>query len=186
MLFRSPPVRKTDRYQVSHSLNVASTMAGVLGRLQGAPAGPTQETWVTENIGAGGVFAVVSNVQGDGLSIGKLVGLSVAGGSGAYSVGVIRRWTRRPKLQSGVAIRTFARAAFPITFGGVAPQEAILLNDDKVLREEVLICQREGAFDKRIGPVLEFEGENFLLVPIGIVESGEDFDIARYKVMRQT
>ena len=181
-----PPVRKSDRYQVSHNLNVASGMAGVLARLQGGQATPSQESWVTENIGAGGVFAVVSNVQGDALSIGKLVGLSVAGGSGAYSVGIIRRWSRRPKMQSGVAIRTFARAAFPVTFGGVAPQDAILLNDDRSLREEVLICQREGAFDKRIGPVLDFEGENFLLVPVGIVESGEDFDIARYKVMRQT
>ena len=180
-----PPVRKSDRYEVSHSLNVASGLAGIIARLKGAEAVAGSETWVTENIGAGGVFAVVSNVQGDWLGIGKLVGLSVAGGSGGYSVGVVRRWKRRPKLQSGVAIRTFARAAFPVNLGGVAPQEALLLNDDRTLREEVLICQREGGFDKRIGPILDFEGGNYLLVPVGIVESGDDFEIGRYRVMRE-
>ena len=98
---------------------------------------------------------------------------------------MVRRWNRRPKLQSGVAIRTFARAAFPVNLGGVAPQEALLLNDDRTLREEVLICQREGGFDKRIGPILDFEGGNYLLVPVGIVESGDDFEIGRYRVMRE-
>lgn len=181
-----PPVRQSDRYEVKHSLNVAIGMAAVLARLQGGQAAASAETWVTENIGAGGVAAVVSNVQGDWLDIGKLVGLSVAGGSGAYSVGVVRRWSRRPKLQYGVAIRTFAKAAYPVNLGGVAPQQAILLNDDRTLREEVLICQREGGFDKRIGPVLDFEGGNYLLVPVAVVAAGEDFDIARYRLMQQT
>ena len=181
-----PPVRKSDRYEVKHSLSVANGMVGVLARLKGGQAAAGTETWVTENISAGGVFAVVSNLQGDWLGIGKLLGLSVAGGSGVYSVGVVRRWGRRPKLQSGVGIRTLAKAAFPVTLGGVAPQEAILLNDDRTLREEVLVCQRGGGFDKRIGPVLDFEGGNYLLVPVAIVEAGEDFDIARYRVMQQT
>ncbi len=180
-----PPVRKNDRYEVRHSLSVANGMAGILARLQGKKEVAGPETWVTENISAGGVGALVSNVQGDWLGIGKLVGLSVAGGSGACSVGVVRRWGRRPKLQSGVGIRTLAKAAFPVTLGGIAPQDAILLNDDRTLREEVLICTREGGFDKRIGPLLDFEGNNYLLVPVAVVESGEDFDIARYRVMLQ-
>jgi hypothetical protein len=179
-----PPVRKSDRYEVSHSLSVITGFAGILSQLQGGKPVTSAEAWVTENIGAGGVAAVVSNVQGDELRVGRLVALSVAGGSGAYSVGVIRRWNRRPKLQSGIAIRTFAKAAFPIRFGGVAPQDAILLNDDRILGEEVLICLRVGGFDKRIGPILDFENENCLLAPLGIVESDEDFEIARYRVRR--
>jgi hypothetical protein len=181
-----PPVRKSDRYEVSHSLSVITDFPGILSQLQaGKPvAGP--ETWVTENIGAGGVAAVVSNVLGDALRVGRLVALTVAGGSGAYSVGVIRRWNRRPKLQSGVAIRTFAKAAFPITFGGIASQDAILLNDDRKLGEEVLICLRVGGFDKRVPPILNFENEELLLVPLAIVESDEDFEVAQYRVMRQT
>jgi hypothetical protein len=179
-----PPVRKSDRYEVSHSLSVVTDFASIISLLQGGKPTAGPEVWVTENICAGGVAAVVSNVQGDALRVGRLVALSVAGGSGAYSVGVIRRWNRRPKLQSGVAIRTFAKAAFPVTFGGIASQDAILLNDDRNLGEEVLICLRVGGFDKRVPPILNFGNEEFLLVPLAIIESDEDFEVARYRVMR--
>ncbi len=181
-----PPVRKNDRYEMQHKLNVANGMAGILTRLQGGQAPASLESWITQNISSGGIGTMASNVQGDWLGVGKLVALSVEGGSGSYSVGVVRRWSRHPKLQFSVGIRTLAKTSFHVKLGGVAPQDAILLNDDRVLREEVLVCTREGGFDKRIGPVLEFEGENFLLVPVAIVESGDDFDIARYRVMRQT
>jgi len=181
-----PPVRKSDRYQVGHSLSVITGFANILSQLQGRKPATGTEIWLTENISAGGVAAGVSNVQGDALRVGMLVALTVAGGSGAYSVGVIRRWNRRPKLQSGVAIRTFAKAAFPVTFGGIASQDAILLSDDRNLGEEVLICLQVGGFDKRVPPILNFEGGKFLLVPLALVESDEDFEIARYRVMRST
>lgn len=181
-----PPVRKSDRYEMQHRLNVSNGLSGIFARLRGQQAQAGNESWVTENISAGGVGAVVSNLQGDWLGIGKLVALSVDGGSGACSVGIVRRWNRRPKMQSIVGIRTLAKLAFPVTFGGISPLDAILLNDDRMLREEVLVCMREGAFDKRIGPVLDFDGANYLLVPVAIVDSGDDFDIARYRVMRQT
>jgi hypothetical protein len=181
-----PSVRKSDRYEIAHRLNVTNGPAGIAARLRGEQAPAGNESWVTENISAGGVGALVSNVQGDWIGVGKLVALSVEGGSGACSVGIVRRWNRRPKLQAFVGIRTLAKSAFPVTFGGVSPLDAILLNDDRTLREEVLVCMREGAFDKRIGPVLDFEGGNYLLVPVGIEDSGDDFDIARYRVMRQT
>ncbi|MFM9970870.1 MAG: hypothetical protein ACKVQK_20950 [Burkholderiales bacterium] len=181
-----PPVRKSDRYEVQHRLVVANGMAGIMARVQGEPAQSGPESWVTQNISAGGVGAIVSNVQGDWLSVGRLVGLSVEGGSGACSVGIVRRWNRMPKLQSNVGILTLAKAAFVVTLGGIASQEAILLNDDRNLKDEVLLCLREGGFDKRIGPTLSFEGNNYLLVPIGIKHSGDGFDVARYRVMLQT
>ena len=181
-----PPVRKHERYPVSHNLNVATGFATVLARLQGEEAAAGTEKWVTENISAGGVGAVVSNVQGDGPQVGKLLALSVAGGSGNYSVGVIRRWNRRPRMQSGVSIRTFAKAAFPVRFGGITPQDAILLADDRNLGEEVLVCLCAGGYDRRVPPVFDFDGQKILLTPVGIVESGDDYEIARYKVMRSS
>ena len=181
-----PPVRKHARDPVSHNLNVATGFATVLARLQGEEAAAGAENWVTENISAGGVGAVASNVQGDGPQVGKLLALSVAGGSGNYSVGVIRRWNRRPRMQSGVSIRTFAKAAFAVRFGGIAPQDAILLADDRSLGEEVLVCLCAGGYDRRIPPVFDFDGQKILLTPVGIVESGDDYEIARYKVMRSS
>lgn len=179
-----PPVRKSDRYEVKHRLNIAKGRTGITARLQGDA--PGAEVWTMENISSGGLAAVADNTQSSWLSVGALVGMSVEGGSGAYSVGVVRRLSRRPKLQSSVGVRTLAKLAIPITFGGVAPQEALLLTDERKLGDEIVVCLNPGGFDKRIGPLLEFEGEKYLLRPLDLVSSGEDYDLARYKVMRST
>ena len=73
-----------------------------------------------------------------------------------------------------------------MTLGGRDEQEALLLNDGRALREEALICQREGAFDKRNSPTLAFEGHTYLLIPLEVTMTGEDFELARYKVMQQS
>jgi hypothetical protein len=183
----TPPVRKNDRYAVKHRLTVVNSFEGILGRLKGgADAAAAAESWVTENISAGGIGATLEKAQGDWLRIGKLVGLSVEGGSGACSVGMVRRCSRLPQHQSSVGIRTFAKESFAVTLGGRDEQDALLLNDGRALKEEALICQREGAFDKRNSPTMAFEGHSYLLIPLEVSVTGDDFELARYKVMQQS
>jgi len=178
----TPPVRKNDRYAVKHRLTVVNGFEGILARLkEGGDA--SAESWVTENISAGGIGAVLEKAQGDWLRIGKLVGLSVEGGSGACSVGMVRRCSRLPQQQSSVGIRTFAKESFAVTLG---EQEALLLNDGRALKEEALVCQREGAFDKRNSPTMAFDGHTYLLIPMEVSVAGDDFELARYKVMQQS
>lgn len=181
----TPPVRKNDRYAVKHRLTVVNGFAGVLARLKDG-AGEAAESWVTENISSGGIGAVLGKGQGDWVRIGKLIGLSVEGGSGACTVGVVRRCSRLPQQQSSVGIRTFAKESFPVTLAGRDEHEAMLLNDGRALREEVLVCQPEGAFDKRTSPTMPFDGHTYLLVPVEISVTGDDFEIARYRAMRQS
>jgi len=181
----TPPVRKNDRYTVKHRLTVVNSFEGILARLK-ENAESAAESWVTENISAGGIGAVLEKAQGDWVRIGKLVGLSVEGGSGACSVGMVRRCSRLPQQQSSVGIRTFAKESFVVTLGGRDEQEALLLNDGRALREEALICQREGAFDKRNSPTMAFDGHSYLLIPVEVSVTGEDFELSRYKVMQQS
>lgn len=49
----------------------------------------------------------------------------------------------------------------------------------------MLICQREDAFDRRASPTMTFEARNYLLIPVAVSETGDDFEIARYRVMQQ-
>jgi hypothetical protein len=181
----TPPVRKNDRYAVKHRLTVVNSFEGILARLKDGGE-TTAESWVTENISAGGIGAMLEKAQGDWLRIGKLVGLSVEGGSGACSVGMVRRCSRLPQQQSSVGIRTFAKESFAVTLGGREQPDALLLNDGRALKEEALICQREGAFDKRASPTMEFEGHTYLLIPVEVSVTGDDFELARYKVMQQS
>ena len=181
----TPPVRKNDRYAVKHRLTVVNSFEGILGRLKGG-ADVAAESWVTENISAGGIGATLEKAQGDWLRIGKLVGLSVEGGSGACSVGMVRRCSRLPQQQSSVGIRLFAKESFAVELGGREKPDVLLLNDGRALKEEVLICQPEGAFDKRASPTMAFEGHTYLLIPIEVSVAGDEFELARYKVMQQS
>jgi len=180
-----PPVRKHDRYEVKHRLNVVNGFAGVLARLNAGSANGSADTWVTENISAGGIGAIAGKMQGDWLGIGRLVGLSVEGGSSACSVGMVRRCSRLPDKQSSVGVRTFAKESFPIAFEGGTENDALLLNDGRALKDEVFICLREGAFDKRASPTIAFDGRNYLLMPLAVSETGVDFEVVRYRVMQQ-
>jgi hypothetical protein len=180
----TPPVRKHDRYAVEHRLTVVNGLAGVLARVGEGAAPPEAKTWVTQNISAGGIGALVGDAQAEGVGIGKLVGLSVEGGSGSCSVGVVRRCNRLPDKRSSVGIRTFAKESFPIALGG-GGHDALLLNDGRALRDEVLVCLPEGAFDKRSSPTIAFDGGNYLLMPVGVSESGDDFEVVRYRAIRQ-
>jgi hypothetical protein len=181
----TPPVRKHDRYAVQHRLTVVNGFDGVLARVRDSgDAGA--ESWVTENVSAGGIGAVLQKTQGDWLRIGRLVGLSVEGGSGACSVGVVRRCSRLPQQQLNIGIRTFAKEAFPVTLSGATAREGLLLNDGRALKDEVRIALREGEFDRRASATLEFDGASHLLIPVELSESGEDFEVARYRVMRQS
>jgi hypothetical protein len=182
----TPPVRKNDRYEVKHRLTVVNGLEGILASLFGVAAQAGAERWETENISSGGVGAVVSNVQGDWLGIGKLVGLRVEGGSGAWSVGVVRRCNRMPQQQVSVGIQTIAKAAHAVTLQGGVEQVALLLSDGTALDEEVLICMRDGVFDKRVSPSMAFNGRKYLLTPIEVGETGDEFEIARYRLVQQS
>lgn len=181
----TPPVRKHDRYEVKHRLSVVTGLADVLARVQAGAAGAGGEIWTTRNISSGGIGALVDKPQG-APGIGTLVGLSVEGGSSSCSIGIVRRCTRRRQQQASVGIRTLAKEAFAIALGGEEQRDALLLNDGRVLKDEVLICMREGRFDKSVSPAIAFEGSNYLLIPIEISTSGDEFDVARYRVMRQS
>jgi hypothetical protein len=181
----TPPVRKNDRYEVKHRITVVNGFEGILARLKGSGEAGA-ESWVTENISAGGIGATLAKAQSDWLRIGKLVGLSVEGGSGACSVGMVRRCVRQAQQQTSVGIRTFAKESFAVQLGGREQPDALLLNDGRILKDEALICQREGAFDKRASPTMAFEGHTYLLIPVEVSETGDDFELARYKVMQQS
>ncbi len=181
----TPPVRKHDRYEVAHRLSVVNGFAGVHARVQGgASAGPS-ESWLTQNISSGGIGAALDKTQGEWLGIGRLVGLSVEGGSGSCSVGMVRRCSRGEQRELYVGLRTFAKTAIAVTLGGIDPPEAMLLSDGSALKEDALLCLREGGYDSRVSPTLTFEGHTYLLVPVEKVEGGDDFEIARYRAMQQ-
>ena len=188
-----PPQRKAQRHRVKSRLTVTYGFEGVRAALD--PAGEVQfdaskvESWIVENVSAGGFGASVAQIKGEWLKIGCLLGLQPEGGSN-WVVGVIRRFQRKAEQQGTVGIQTLGRAALPVQVKlqsgqmgtSLDSETAILLNPidsapeaQLLLRANVLVA----------GQNLELErnGKAYLLLPTGDMERGEDYDLIRCRRM---
>jgi hypothetical protein len=194
-LYWSPqqPERKAPRHRVKSRLTVTYGFDGVLAALD--PTGDVQfdaskvESWVVENVSAGGFGASVPQIKGEWLKIGCLLGLQPEGGSN-WVVGVIRRFQRESAQQGAVGIQTLGRAALPVQVRlqsgkartGRDAETAILLNPIDSAPEAQLLLRADVIV---AGQNLEFErnGKAYLLLPTGDMERGEDYDLIRCRQM---
>src|SRR5258706_4691684 len=112
-----PPERRAQRHRVKSRLTVTYGFDGVRAALD--PTGEVQfdpskvESWIVENVSAGGFGASVPQIKGEWLKIGCLLGLQPEGGSN-WVVGVIRRLTRESAQQGAGGNQTLGRAAPPV------------------------------------------------------------------------
>jgi hypothetical protein len=188
-----PPERKTPRHRVKSRLAATHGFDGVLAAL--ATSGEVQfeqnkvESWIVENVSAGGFGASVPQIQGEWLKIGCLVGLRPEGGTN-WVIGVVRRFHRESPQQGTVGIQTLARAALPVKVGLQSGQPgtsgnaetAILLNPADSAPEAQLLL-RAGVLVAGRNLELERNGKLHLLMPTGARERGEDYELVRFRQM---
>jgi hypothetical protein len=189
-----PPARRTPRHTVKSRLAATYGLDGVLAALDPARQAAESEesrveSWVVENVSAGGFGASVPQIKGDWLKIGCLVGLQPEGGEN-WVIGLIRRFSRETPQQGSVGIQTLARTAVPVRVRLQAGQAsagrdarwAVLLNPAESATEAQLLLP-PGLFAAGQNLELERNGKSFLLLPSGIVESGEDYEQVRFRQM---
>jgi hypothetical protein len=185
-----PPERKAPRHRVETRLTVTYGFDGVLAALD--PDGEVQfdaskiESWIVENVSAGGFGASVPQIKGEWLKIGCLLGLQPEGGSN-WVVGVIRRFQRESVQQGTVGIQTLGRAALPVQVRlrrgtNRDAETAILLNPVDSAPEAQLLL-RADVFVAGQNLELERNGKAYLLLPTGDMERGADYDLIRCRQM---
>jgi len=133
-------------------------------------------------------------VKSDWIKVGTLIGLQ-AEGKNYWGVGMIRRITRDEHQQRRVGIQLVSKTAIPIKLGragtvsgfnaGREPGPAILLSTAPDNQGEVGIVMREGIFNARDSLEMTVRNKSYLLMPARMVEGGEDFDWAKFKVMQR-
>ena len=182
-----PPERKHQRHRVKSRLNVVHGYDGVLAMLGGAPSqeGAGTESWIVENVSAGGFGAGIPEIKGDWLKIGCLLGLQPEGGDN-WVLGVIRRLQREIPLKGSVGIQTIAKSARLVQLsvsGGAGDETGILVGDGSDSPGEARVLLRAGAFVP--GQNMEYHRDeiNCLLMPQGVVESGDEYDVVRFREM---
>ena len=143
----------------------------------------------------GGYGAIIPALKSDWIQVGTLIGMQ-SEHSSRWMIGLIRRIASDEHNQRHVGIQTLSRTAIPIRVvrAGMTnssfnvsgePQPAILLSTAPDAKGEVGILLREGIFSARDGMEMTIGGKSYSLQPARLVEGGEDFDWATFRVAQK-
>ena len=193
-----PPVRSSERRQIAGRVTVVPGMADIIGVLDPATsdgldfsqeqAAPSAESWIVVNVSEGGFGAIIPAQKSDWIKVGTLVGVQNEVSNKHWGVGLIRRISRDEHQQRQVGIQLLTKAAIPIKVAksGSDFQPAILLSAAPDKQGEVGVVLREGLFNGRDSLEMTVKDKGYLLMPSSMVEDGEDFDWAKFKVMQRS
>jgi hypothetical protein len=197
-----PPVRNSQRRELATRFTVVPGFEEILRWIDalmdtsslefGDPA--VSESWIVFNVSEGGYGAIVPLLKGDWLKIGSLIGFRPETSSGCR-LGIIRRVTRDKYEQRRVGIQELGKAAIPVKLssaGGTTVSDharranaGVLLSAKPDKNGEVALLMRAGSFTSKQGFRLQVRDKAYLVSPSALIEGGEDFDWARFKVEKQ-
>jgi hypothetical protein len=185
------PERKHQRHRVKSRLTVAYGFDGAMDALEPEVSltfdGSDRESWIVENVSAGGFGALVPQVKGDWLRIGCLVALQPEGGDN-WLLGIVRRLSRPTLQQAQVGIQTIARNARPVALR-VRAGDTLSLDVERGLlidvqaEGELQLIVRNGVHEPGLAFVMEGAPDGAVLLPIAPTERGADFELLRVRQM---
>ena len=187
-LYWSPqaPERKTQRHSVKSRLSVAHGFAGVIGVLGDGDTldfdNQNSESWIVENVSAGGFGAVVPQLKGDWLRVGALLALQPEGGTN-WVLGLVRRVNKLAGQQARVGIETLSKLPLLSRFadGGVATvtEQGVLMKGGDAAEARIVL--KPGVFTPGQNLEMAHGKRHLVFLPQALAERGEDYEIARFR-----
>ena len=112
-----------------------------------------------------------------------------------WGAGIVRRITHDDFQQRRVGIELISKAVIPVRLspaGDVSSINALRFGDDGVLLStapdqsgDIALLLPVGSYSQRQALGMNVREKQYYLMPRKLVEGGEDFDWAKFKVMRQ-
>jgi len=197
-----PPARSSERRKTATRMTVVHGFKETYASVD--PAGQEDsldfhqadgsESWIVENVSDGGFGAIIPQVKSDWVKVGCLLGLQTET-SKFWGAGVIRRISRNEFQQRRVGIQLLSKSVIPVTLtvsGHVSSFNAarggepgVLLSTAPDKNGEIALLLREGTYSQRQALEMNVRGKSYYLMPSKLDEGGEDFDLARFKVMQR-
>ena len=188
-LYWSPqaPERKTQRHAVKSRLSVTHGYDGVVGVLGGGDSldfdNQNSESWIVENVSAGGFGAVVPQMKGDWLRVGALLALQPEGGSN-WVLGLVRRVNKIAGQQARVGIETLSKTPVLSRFAvsrrrDSASEQGVLLKDGEAAEARIVL--QPGVFAPAQNLEIARGERHHVYMPQAVAERGEDYEIARFR-----
>ena len=149
------------------------------------------ESWIVFNTSDGGYGAIVPAMRGDWLTVGGVIGIR-AETSDHCCVGVIRRLTRDQYNQRRVGIQMLGEIAVPVNLtageakgiSGTRPTQGLLLSRKPDRHGNIALLLRGGAYTDNRQVRMDVR-QSFLLAPVALQESGDEYDWAQFRVVKQ-
>ena len=195
----TPPERKQRRRRHVERVSIVHDYEEVVANVGGlffeSPFVSNEEEWVIENESEGGFGALVSPPNGTWLKVGSLIGIRREDGV-AWGAAIVRRVTLDDSgnrhtgievLASGGAAVTILSASVNVKDSLIPPEGelCILLPSAAVHTGEATLLMRPGLFSPARGLVMRAYDHQYLLVPVGLTRSSDEFDIGRYRILKQ-
>jgi hypothetical protein len=180
------PERKTQRHPVKTRLAVTHGYDSVVAVLGGSDSldfnNQSAESWIVENVSAGGFGAVVPQLKGDWLRVGALLALQPQGGAN-WVLGIVRRVNKLGPAQARVGIETLSKAPTVSQFAisgvkGSAHPGVLFKNGDA---SEARIVLKPGVFAPAMNLEASSGDKQHVFLPQAVAERGEDYEIARFR-----
>jgi hypothetical protein len=199
----APPVRGAERRQTAGSATVVPGLKSILSTLEPSLGNNldfgqqlSAESWIVDNVSDGGYGAIIPAGKSEWARVGALVGLK-SETSKYWANGLIRRITIDEHQQRRVGIQLLTRTAIPLKLSmadsmtsldfNLSTEPGVLLTESPDAEGEVgvLLCKGvvNGVFKERDKLEMKFRDQSLRLILSKIVEDGEDFDWAKFKII---
>jgi hypothetical protein len=196
-----PPARAEERHggmsriSVVYDFTAISTM--VSSQTDSSPFDESIEVWTAENESESGYGALVPFTKSDWLRVGTLLGIKREEGA-SWGVGVVRRISAFDRTQRHIGIQMLTRGAIAVNLmedslvadSQVVPVDSALLllshAPDSGGAAHMNLLLKPGIFAPANSMQMRVWERDYVLMSGEIVESGEDFDLTRYRVMQRT
>lgn len=192
----NPPARSTERRKMATRITIVPGFTEILNTLDPTHSDKldfsedqSAESWIVENVSDGGYGAIIPAAKSDWVKVGGLIGVQ-SETSIYWGIGVVRRVASDEYQQRRVGIQLLSKTAIPVRIlhagnSERSPEPAILLSTSPDNQGEVGVVLRAGIYNSRDSLDMTVNGKPYLLMPASMVEGGEDFDWAKFKVMRR-
>ena len=184
--------RRNPRRKINVNLKVAN---GFFKMLEQTEVGlnfhhDAGEAWDVEDISATGFRSVVPAARAGGIKIGSLIG-SKPENVRNWGAGIVRRLSRDEKNNLHIGVEVMSTHIVGVSVVGrfhTADEEAqmaLYLNRPGDTGGEAWLLMKPDTFAPNRSLSMYMGDKDYLLLPLALVESGDDYDLARYRQMEQ-
>ena len=189
------PTRRNARRKLKVNLHVSNGFQNLVENTDASSewsfGDADNEIWEVEDVSATGFRSIVSPSLLDSVRIGTLIG-SKPENIGNWGVGIVRRLSRdaQNNLQVGVEILSNQVMGVSLNVADLSRVDdythpALYLNKLNDSSGEASLLMQPGTFLPSRSFNVKMAGKTYLLLSLGLVESGDDYDLARYRKMEQ-